>query len=34
MAPVFLAWKILIDLFSALGLGAKTWVRTERKKNR
>lgn len=30
-APLFLTWKMGIDAFSALGLGRKKWVRTERK---
>ncbi len=30
-APLFLIWKIGIDLLSALGIGTKKWVRTERK---
>jgi cellulose synthase/poly-beta-1,6-N-acetylglucosamine synthase-like glycosyltransferase len=30
-APLFLIWKMGIDAFSALGLGRKKWVRTERK---
>ena len=31
IAPLFLLWKMGIDFFSALGLGRKKWVRTERK---
>lgn len=31
IAPVFLLWKMGIDVVSVLGLGRKTWVRTERK---
>jgi cellulose synthase/poly-beta-1,6-N-acetylglucosamine synthase-like glycosyltransferase len=30
-APLFLIWKMGVDTFSALGLGRKKWVRTERK---
>jgi 1,2-diacylglycerol 3-beta-glucosyltransferase len=30
-APIFLMWKIGIDFLSALGMGKKRWVRTERK---
>ena len=30
MAPTFLAWKMIIDLFALLGFGRKRWVRTER----
>lgn len=30
-APLFLMWKIGIDFFSALGLGRKGWIRTQRK---
>jgi 1,2-diacylglycerol 3-beta-glucosyltransferase len=30
LAPVFLAWKMFIDVFSALGFGRKRWIRTER----
>ncbi len=30
-APLFLIWKMAIDCLSALGLGRKKWVRTERK---
>lgn len=30
-APIFLIWKMGVDAFSALGLGRKKWVRTERK---
>lgn len=30
-APLFLMWKIGIDFLSALGMGKKRWVRTERK---
>jgi cellulose synthase/poly-beta-1,6-N-acetylglucosamine synthase-like glycosyltransferase len=30
-APLFLMWKIGIDLFSAFGLGRKEWIRTDRK---
>jgi cellulose synthase/poly-beta-1,6-N-acetylglucosamine synthase-like glycosyltransferase len=31
MAPMFLGWKMLIDILASLGVGAKSWVRTERK---
>jgi len=31
VAPLFLVWKIGIDILSALGLGRKEWVRTQRK---
>lgn len=31
VAPVFLGWKLCIDVLSALGMGRKKWVRTERK---
>jgi cellulose synthase/poly-beta-1,6-N-acetylglucosamine synthase-like glycosyltransferase len=31
MAPVFLAWKMIIDFLSTVGLGRKRWVRTERR---
>ena len=31
VAPAFLAWKLAIDGLSALGIGRKVWVRTERK---
>lgn len=31
IAPVFLFWKMVIDIFSVLGIGRKKWVRTERK---
>ena len=30
-APVFLAWKSVLDLLSIAGIGRKYWVRTERK---
>lgn len=30
-APLFLAWKMGIDIFSMLGMGRKKWVRTKRK---
>jgi|SRR5579884_256636 len=30
-APAFLIWKMGVDAFSALGLGRKKWIRTERK---
>jgi 1,2-diacylglycerol 3-beta-glucosyltransferase len=30
-APLFLIWKMGVDTFSALGLGRKKWIRTERK---
>ena len=30
-APIFLIWKMAIDIVSALGWGRKTWVRTKRK---
>ena len=29
-APVFLTWKMVIDLLSILGMGRKKWVRTKR----
>jgi len=32
IAPVFLIWKMGIDLLSFFGLGQKKWVRTKRKK--
>lgn len=31
IAPVFLVWKMCIDILSALGGGSRKWVRTERK---
>jgi cellulose synthase/poly-beta-1,6-N-acetylglucosamine synthase-like glycosyltransferase len=31
VAPLFLIWKMGIDLFSAMGMGKKRWIRTERK---
>jgi len=31
IAPLFLIWKMGIDLFSAMGMGKKRWIRTERK---
>lgn len=31
IAPAFLIWKMVIDIFSVLGIGRKKWVRTERK---
>jgi len=31
IAPMFLVWKMGIDIMSALGIGKKGWVRTERK---
>ncbi len=31
MAPMFLAWKMAIDILSSLGVGRKLWVRTQRK---
>jgi cellulose synthase/poly-beta-1,6-N-acetylglucosamine synthase-like glycosyltransferase len=31
VAPLFLIWKMGIDLFSAMGMGKKKWIRTERK---
>jgi len=31
VAPIFLTWKLGIDLFSMLGFGTKKWIRTERK---
>ncbi|MGH8542278.1 MAG: glycosyltransferase family 2 protein [Gammaproteobacteria bacterium] len=31
IAPIFLLWKMGIDALSALGMGRKKWVRTERK---
>lgn len=30
LAPVFLIWKMLIDLLSLLGMGRKDWIRTAR----
>lgn len=30
-APIFLIWKMGIDVFSAMGFGKKTWIRTGRK---
>jgi len=30
-APLFLIWKMGIDFLSALGMGRKEWIRTERK---
>ena len=30
-APVFLVWKMGIDVMSALGMGRKKWIRTKRK---
>lgn len=30
-APLFLIWKMAIDLLSVLGIGRKKWIRTERK---
>lgn len=30
-APLFLVWKMGIDIFSILGMGRKKWVRTKRK---
>jgi cellulose synthase/poly-beta-1,6-N-acetylglucosamine synthase-like glycosyltransferase len=30
-APLFLAWKMGIDIFSIFGMGRKKWVRTKRK---
>jgi cellulose synthase/poly-beta-1,6-N-acetylglucosamine synthase-like glycosyltransferase len=30
-APIFLIWKMGVDAFSAVGLGRKKWIRTERK---
>ena len=32
VAPLFLIWKMCIDIFSVLGMGKKKWVRTQRKK--
>ena len=32
VAPLFLVWKMCIDIFSVLGMGKKKWVRTQRKK--
>lgn len=29
-APVFLTWKMAIDLFSLFGIGRKKWIRTKR----
>jgi cellulose synthase/poly-beta-1,6-N-acetylglucosamine synthase-like glycosyltransferase len=31
IAPLFLIWKMGIDILSVLGIGNKTWVRTERR---
>jgi cellulose synthase/poly-beta-1,6-N-acetylglucosamine synthase-like glycosyltransferase len=31
IAPLFLAWKMAIDVFSLMGMGRSRWVRTERK---
>lgn len=31
IAPVFLIWKMGIDIFSAMSLGRKKWIRTARK---
>ncbi len=31
VAPLFLVWKMWIDIFSALGMGRGKWIRTERK---
>ena len=31
IAPLFLVWKLGIDIFSILGMGRKKWVRTQRK---
>jgi cellulose synthase/poly-beta-1,6-N-acetylglucosamine synthase-like glycosyltransferase len=31
IAPVFLAWKMIIDFASLMGVGREHWVRTERK---
>jgi hypothetical protein len=31
IAPVFLAWKMGIDVISTIGIGKKEWVRTQRK---
>ncbi len=31
VAPIFLIWKMAIDVLSVLGIGSKTWVRTERR---
>lgn len=31
IAPLFLVWKMGIDILSVLGIGRKNWVRTERK---
>jgi cellulose synthase/poly-beta-1,6-N-acetylglucosamine synthase-like glycosyltransferase len=31
MAPLFLVWKLVIDLLSVVGLGRKEWTRTERR---
>jgi cellulose synthase/poly-beta-1,6-N-acetylglucosamine synthase-like glycosyltransferase len=31
IAPLFLIWKMGIDIFSALGMGRKKWIRTDRK---
>jgi len=31
-APLFLIWKMVIDILSVLGMGRKAWTRTERKK--
>jgi len=31
VAPIFLTWKLGIDMVSMLGFGTKKWIRTERK---
>ncbi len=31
IAPLFLVWKMGIDVISAIGFGSKRWIRTERK---
>lgn len=31
IAPLFLVWKMVIDVFSLMGMGRDKWVRTERK---
>jgi hypothetical protein len=31
IAPIFLVWKMGIDIISAVGMGRKKWIRTERR---
>jgi hypothetical protein len=31
IAPLFLIWKMGIDMLSVIGIGRKEWIRTERK---